>query len=61
MKAMVKKGKTNGKEAEAYFMSILKKYTKKASVSELTAKRPTAAPPSSLKSILEHAKNAKND
>jgi hypothetical protein len=62
MKA-VEKEKTNGAEAEAYIMSIFKKYAGgKASVSDLTAETPAdAAIPSSLKSIIKCAKHAKSD
>jgi hypothetical protein len=56
----VKQAKTNGDEAEAFIMSIFKKYTDKASISDVTAKTPTAAP-SSLKSIIKCAKNAKSN
>ena len=60
MKA-VKQAKTNGDEAEAYIMYIFKKYAGKVSVSDVTAKTPAAAAvPSSLKSIIKCAKNAKS-
>ena len=42
-------------------MSILKKYTGKASVSDVTTKAPDSATPSSLKSINKRAKNANNN
>jgi hypothetical protein len=55
----VKQAKTNGDEAEAYIMSIFKKYARKVSISDVTADTPTHVL-SSLKSIIKRAKNAKS-
>ncbi len=55
MKA-VEQAKTTDNEAEAYIMSIFKKYAGKASVSNVTVE-PPANVPSALKSILKRAKN----
>ena len=52
--------KTSGTEAEAYIMSIFKKYAGKAPVSDVTAEKP-AAVMSSLKGIIQCTRNAKND
>jgi hypothetical protein len=59
MKA-VEQAKTNGDEAEAYIMSIFKKMSAKATVSDVSAERP-AAVPSSLKGIMKRAKNHKTE
>jgi hypothetical protein len=41
---VVEQTKTNGDEAEAYIMSIFKKDTGKASVSDVTAETPATIP-----------------
>jgi hypothetical protein len=56
-----KQAKTSVTEAEAYIMSIFKKYAAgKSLVSDVTADKPPSIP-SSLKGIIQRAKNAKTD
>jgi hypothetical protein len=55
MKA-VEQAKTNGDEAEAYIMSLFKKFSGKASISDVTVETP-APVPSNLKHIIKRAKN----